>query len=114
MSFQAYLDTIEDKTGLTPRKFVALATERGFDQASTPGPIIEWLAADYGLGRGHAMALVYVINTGRRSTPSTSAQRGPIATHRTSSGWTARAVDRSSSRATCPSGVVCTGTVPSW
>ena len=66
MSFQAYLDTIEDRTGLTPREFIALATERGFEQASKPGPIIEWLAADYGLGRGHAMALVHVIRNGAK------------------------------------------------
>jgi len=65
MSFQAYLDTIEDKTGLTPRQFIALAHERGFDEPGTKaGPIIEWLATDYGLGRGHAMALVHVFKNG--------------------------------------------------
>ncbi len=31
MSFQAYLDTIEKKTGLTPRELLALAKDRGFD-----------------------------------------------------------------------------------
>lgn len=30
MSFQAYLDNIEQKTGLTPRRFIELAQERGF------------------------------------------------------------------------------------
>lgn len=30
MSFQAYLDTIEDKTGLTPRQLVELAGQKGF------------------------------------------------------------------------------------
>ena len=34
MSFQAYLDNIEKKTGLTPRQFIALAQERGLDQPS--------------------------------------------------------------------------------
>jgi hypothetical protein len=29
VSFQAYLDNIEDKTGLTPREFIALAHQRG-------------------------------------------------------------------------------------
>ena len=29
MSFQAYLDNIEAKTGLTPRRFVELAAEKG-------------------------------------------------------------------------------------
>jgi hypothetical protein len=31
MSFQAYLDNIEDKAGLTPRQFLELAHERGLD-----------------------------------------------------------------------------------
>ncbi|TFC31270.1 DUF4287 domain-containing protein [Cryobacterium sp. TMT1-3] len=65
MSFQAYLTAIEDKTGLTPRALVALAHERGLDDPATKaGAIVDWLKADYGLGRGHAMALVYVIKNG--------------------------------------------------
>ena len=67
MSFQAYLDNIEDKTGLTPRQFVTLAHERGYDDPSVKaGTIVDWLKADYGLGRGHAMALVYVIQKGSK------------------------------------------------
>ena len=31
MSFQSYLDNIEDKTGLTPRQFVDIAHEKGLD-----------------------------------------------------------------------------------
>lgn len=65
MSFQAYLDSIEDKTGLTPRAIVDLAKSKGFDDpAVKAGVILEWLAADYGLGRGHGMALVHVIKKG--------------------------------------------------
>lgn len=64
MSFQAYLDTIEEKAGLTPRQFVALADERGFGPGTKAGPILEWLAADFGLGRGHGMALVHVVTKG--------------------------------------------------
>ena len=64
MSFQAYLDNIETKTGLTPRQFVELAHVRGFGEGTKATPIVEWLAADYGLGRGHAMALVHVITKG--------------------------------------------------
>lgn len=64
MSFQAYLDTIEDKTGLTPRQLVALAAQKGFGPSTKAGEIVAWLAADYGLGRGHAMALVHVITKG--------------------------------------------------
>ena len=65
MSFQAYLDTIEDKTGLTPRQLVDLARERGLDAPDTKaGVILAWLKEDYDLGRGHGMALVHVIKKG--------------------------------------------------
>ncbi len=64
MSFQAYLDNIEAKTGKTPNEFVAIATEKGFDAGTKAGVIIDWLKEDYGLGRGHAMALVHVIKNG--------------------------------------------------
>jgi hypothetical protein len=64
MSFQAYLDTIEDKTGRTPRQFIELAREKGFDSGTKAGPILAWLKDDYDLGRGHGMALVHVITKG--------------------------------------------------
>jgi hypothetical protein len=65
VSFQAYLDNIEAKTGLTPRRFIELAKERGLDSPDTKaGAIVDWLKADYDLGRGHAMALVHVIKKG--------------------------------------------------
>lgn len=65
MSFQAYLDKVEEKTGLTPRQLVEQAKERGYDDpAVKAGLIIDWLKEDYELGRGHAMALVHVIKNG--------------------------------------------------
>lgn len=66
MSFQAYLDNIETKTGLTPRRFIELAEQRGFGPGTKAGPILEWLKDDYDLGRGHGMALVHVITKGDR------------------------------------------------
>lgn len=80
MSFQAYLDTIEDKTGLTPRQLLDIAKERGYDSPDVEaGVILEWLKADYGLGRGHGMALVHVIKKGpkidRRHVGSTGSHR---------------------------------------
>ena len=64
-SFQAYLDTIEEKTALTPRQFIDLTHERGLDTPPVQARlIIDWLKTDYGLGRGHAMALVHVIKNG--------------------------------------------------
>lgn len=65
MSFQAYLDNIEAKTGKTPNEFVELARAKGFDQPDVKaGVIVDWLKQDFGLGRGHAMALVHVIKNG--------------------------------------------------
>jgi hypothetical protein len=64
VSFQAYLDRIEEKTGKTPRELIDEAKRKGFDGDTKAGTIVEWLSADYGLGRGHAMALVHVIKNG--------------------------------------------------
>ena len=65
MSFQAYLDNIEAKTGKTPHEFVALAQAKGLTDPSTKaGAIVAWLKEEFGLGRGHAMALVHVIKHG--------------------------------------------------
>jgi len=64
MSFQAYLDTIEKKTGKIPAELVDEAHERGFDSSTKAADIVTWLKDDYDLGRGHAMALVHVIKNG--------------------------------------------------
>lgn len=64
MSFQAYLDTIEKKTGKIPQELVDEAHARGFGPDTKAAEIVAWLAEDYGLGRGHAMALVHVVKNG--------------------------------------------------
>ena len=62
MTFQGYLNAIRDRTGLGPDDFRDLAHARGFlDGPVRAGEVIDWLAADYGLGRGHAMAIVAVL-----------------------------------------------------
>lgn len=82
MSFQAYLDAVETTTGLTPRQLIDLARERGFDASTKAGPILAWLAEDYGLGRGHGMAMVHVITKG----PQISDKHvGTTGTHRDAS-----------------------------
>lgn len=64
MSFQAYLDKIEEKTGKTPQQLINEAESKGFNKDTKAGEIITWLKEDYQLGRGHAMALIHVIKNG--------------------------------------------------
>lgn len=64
MSFQAYLDAAEKKTGRTPQEIVDLAHAHGFGADSPSGPILAWLTSELDLGRGHGMALVHVIKNG--------------------------------------------------
>lgn len=67
MSFQGYLTTIQAKTGKTAADFRALADDKGFLRDGVlrtdvkAGQIISWLAVDFGLGRGHAMAIVSIL-----------------------------------------------------
>jgi hypothetical protein len=58
MTYQAYLDTIKDKTGMTPADFRALAEDKGLLRPGVKaGEVLAWLKSDYGLGHGHAMAM---------------------------------------------------------
>jgi len=63
MSFQAYLDNIQKKTGKSPDDFKKLATAKGFLEKGKlkpevkAGQIVQWLKQDFDLGHGHAMAI---------------------------------------------------------
>lgn len=61
MSFQAYLDNVQEKTGKTPNDFIAEAQEKGLAEFKD---LMAWLTTDYGLGTGHAKAIIYVIQHG--------------------------------------------------
>jgi hypothetical protein len=67
MSFQAYLDNVQAKTGKSPADFRRLATEKGFAErgklkpAMKAGAVVAWLKADFGLGHGQAMAIVALL-----------------------------------------------------
>jgi hypothetical protein len=67
MSFQAYLDNIQAKTGKSPADFRRLATEKGFAKGGKlkpdvkAGAVVAWLKADFELGHGHAMAIVALL-----------------------------------------------------
>jgi hypothetical protein len=61
MSFQAYLNNIESKTGKSPEAFALLANTKGFivngELTVKAGDIVAWLKNDFELGHGHAMAI---------------------------------------------------------
>ena len=72
MSFKAYLENIEAKTGKSPADFKRMASEKGFMAAGKlrsdikAGAVIEWLKADFGLGHGHAMAIVTLLKGAKK------------------------------------------------
>ena len=64
MSYQAYLDALEAKSGRTPQQLLDEARERGYGPTTKAGEVLTWLAADYGVGRGHGMAFYGVLKNG--------------------------------------------------
>jgi hypothetical protein len=74
MSFQAYLDNIEAKTGNTPADFQRLAAAKGFMADGLlraeikAGTVLAWLKQDFALGHGHAMAIVAFLKGKRGDT----------------------------------------------
>ncbi|HSB02357.1 MAG TPA: DUF4287 domain-containing protein, partial [Anaerolineales bacterium] len=71
MSFQAYLDNVKAKTGKTPEDFTRLAEQKGFLKPGVKtGEIVSWLKEDFGLGHGHAMAIVLVLQQATSPGPS--------------------------------------------
>jgi hypothetical protein len=64
MSFQAYLDNIEAKTGKTASDFIAEAKAKNLTEFKD---IIAWLQKDYDLGLGHARAIAELIRHGDTS-----------------------------------------------
>lgn len=69
MSFQGYLKTIKEKTGLGPDDIRKKAAEKQFTENGQlkanvkAGEIVNWLKEEYDLGHGHSMA-VYALLKG--------------------------------------------------
>ena len=67
MSFQAYLDAVQARTGKSADQLAALAREKGLgvEGGLAPGikagQVLDWLKSDFGLGHGHAMSIVAYI-----------------------------------------------------
>jgi hypothetical protein len=72
MSFQAYLDNIQAKTGKSPEQFRQWGVARGFATGEglgsgvKVGAIVAALKDEFSLGHGHAMAIVAVLK-GKKS-----------------------------------------------
>ena len=67
MSFQAYLDSIQTKTGKRPEDIASGVRAQGL---SKPAEIVAWLKQEFELGHGHSMAIVSLVrseNQPRRS-----------------------------------------------
>lgn len=71
MSFQAYLDNIQAKTGKSPSDFKELAESKGFTENGKiksdvkATQITDWLKQEFELGHGHAMA-IYALLKGKK------------------------------------------------
>ena len=67
MTFQAYIDNIQAKTGKGPDDFRRLAAKKGFTENGQlraglkAEEILTWLKTDFELGRGHGMAIVALL-----------------------------------------------------
>jgi hypothetical protein len=72
MSFQAYLDNVEARTGQSAGQLRSLAIDKGLADESGLAPgvkataVVDWLKQDFDLGHGHAMSIVAYIK-GKRS-----------------------------------------------
>jgi len=67
MSFRGYLINIEAKTGKSPTQFRQWGLEKGFSSGTAlmtgvkVGTIVAALKEEFGLGHGHAMAIVALL-----------------------------------------------------
>jgi hypothetical protein len=77
MSFQAYLDNIQLKTGKSSEDFKKLAEKKGFTEKGKikesvkAGDIVAWLKKDFDLGHGHCMAIYALLKGMKQSKSST-------------------------------------------
>jgi len=67
VTFKAYLDNIEAKTGRSPADFKKLAGKKSYlsnGKLRTDikvGEVVAWLRQEFQLGHGHAMAIVALL-----------------------------------------------------
>ena len=63
MSFQAYIDTIQAKTGKSPDDFRELAAQKGLTRYTE---ILTWLKTEFGLGQGHANIIAQLLTNAEK------------------------------------------------
>jgi hypothetical protein len=70
INLQSYFDTIKKKTGKTPADFRKAAELKGYLSGGElkagikAGEIFQWLKEDFGMGRGHGMAIYHALKEG--------------------------------------------------
>ena len=58
MSFQAYIDNIQAKTGKSPEQLKAAAEQAGiFSYDMKAGDLVKFLQQEFNMGHGHSMAI---------------------------------------------------------
>jgi uncharacterized protein DUF4287 len=73
VSFQAYLDNIQAKTGKPAGEIAGLVRDQGLTK---PSAIIAWLKTEFDLGYGHSMAIVAVMRREGLLPPAKAKARG--------------------------------------
>jgi hypothetical protein len=62
LTFKAYLDNIQAKTGKSPDDFLELTKKKGMIKhdkiVAKYADLLSWLKSDFGLGHGHANAMI--------------------------------------------------------
>lgn len=75
MTFEAYLKTIKENTGMTPDDFEKIACKKGLlDPPLKAKAITDWLQADYDLGYGHSGAIYAIFRNKANPKGSTDEQ----------------------------------------
>ena len=58
MTFQAYIDNIQAKTGKSPEELKNLAQKAGvYKPDMKASELVDWLKKEFDLGHGHSMAI---------------------------------------------------------
>ena len=77
MTFKAYVNNIQAKTGKTPDDFWRLANEKGFIKdgkiVAKHADMLKWLKSDIGLGHVHANFMILYLRL-RTNDPNVSEQ----------------------------------------